>query len=200
MKYCFLVVCIMFVSSVALSQEVQTTAEPVKKEKKEKKKKKEKVSLDLTNAVIIGQMDKPQDRYSIEITLTEMLKTRQMATIPSLNIMKIGGEPTVLASDSVMQLLKSKGIDTYVLVSVRGYDRRFKVAQNQDSLEMALNQGSLFELYREDIVSVSFEFKFYRNGEFVFGDMVKCGGVSDRDQVMKKFRNKVEKRLDKKWR
>ncbi|MDX2359363.1 MAG: hypothetical protein QNK23_01060 [Crocinitomicaceae bacterium] len=199
MKHSFLLFSLLFVTSVAFAQDdqVSTTPEPTKKEKVKKKKKQ---PLTLTNAVIIGQMDKPQDRYSIEIMLTEMMTSRQMPAVPSLNIMKIGADAQIMASDSIKEILTAKGIDTYMLVTVRGYDRRFKVAAMQEDLSGALNTGSLFELYRTEIVSVSFEFKFYRGGEFIFGDMIKCGSVSDREQVLKKFRSKVQKRMDKKWR
>lgn len=153
----------------------------------------------LTNGLVIGQMDNPEDRYSIEINLTEMLVSNGVKALPSLNVMKMGGDAMILSSDSVTALMKSKGIDTYVLVSVRGYDRRFKVSEKQGDLKSALSAAGLFDLYRMDIVSISFEFKFYREGEFVFGDMVKLGNISDRETVLKKFRNKVEKRIVKKW-
>lgn len=161
--------------------------------------KKKNAPLHLTNVLVIGQMDKPEDRYSIEINLTEMLSSRGITTSPSLNVIKMGSEAQELASDSIKELMKTKGIDTYVLVTVRGYDRKFKVSEKQDNLVGALSIGSLFELYRPDIVSVSFEFKFFRNGEFVYGDIVKCGNVSDRETVLKRFRKKVGKRIYKKW-
>jgi hypothetical protein len=161
--------------------------------------KKKPTPLHLTNALVVGQMDKPEDRYSIEINLAEMLSSRGVTTSPSLNVIKMGSDSQELASDSIKNVVKAKGIDTYVLVSVRGYDRRFKVSEKQDDLKGALSIGSLFELYRSDIVSVSFEFKFFRNGEFVYGDIVKCGNVSDRETVLKRFRKKVGKRISKKW-
>jgi hypothetical protein len=76
-----------------------------------------------------------------------------------------------LASDSIQQKLKGKGIDTYVLVSVRGYDKRYKGAQSEDSLKTILSLGHLFPIYRDEVVSVTFEFMFYRNGKFVGTDI-----------------------------
>lgn len=175
------------------------TSSPQKEEKKEKPKKKKKAKLDLTNALIIGQLDNAEDRYSLEINLTEMFTSNGVKSIPSLNIMKLGSDAIILESDSVKQLMASKGIDTYVLVSVRGYDRRFKVTDRRDDLQTALSAAGLFDLFRADIVSISFEFKFYRNGEYVHGDMIKCGNISDRETVLKRFRSKVTKRLTKKW-
>lgn len=159
----------------------------------------QKVNLGLKNAVVIGQLDNTEDRYSLEINLTELLTSRGVKTIPSLNIMKMGSDSQLLASDSMAQVLSSKGIDTYILVSVRGYDRKFKRTTSKDNLFKALELGSLFNLYQPDIVSVSFEFKFFRNGEFITSDIVKCANVSDRETVLKRFRNKVGKRISSKW-
>jgi len=112
----------------------------------------------------------------------------------------MGSDSQLLATDSMIQNMKAQGMDTYLLVSVRGYDRRYKVSEKQEDLSVAIKAGSLFDLYRLDIVSISFEFKFYRDGKFVYGDMIKCGNVGDRSTVIKRFRKKVTKRLDKKWR
>jgi hypothetical protein len=82
---------------------------------------------------------------------------------------------------------------------VRGYDRKYKPTNLRDDLVTALNAGNLFPIYREEVVSVSFEFTFFRNGQFVCSDIVKCGNVSDRDSVIKRFRKLVAKRIEKKW-
>jgi len=156
-------------------------------------------NLNLTNVLVIGQMDKPEDRYSIEINLTELLTQAGIKATPSLNVLKMGSDPSLLATDSVQQLIKAKGIDTYVIVSVRGYDKTFKVGEKKDDFVTALNAGSLFSLHRDEVVSVSFEFQFFRNGQLVASDLVKCGNVSDRDSVIKRFRKKVAKRIVKKW-
>ena len=75
-----------------------------------------------------------------------------------MNILKVGNDPQILASDSIKDLLKSKGFDTYVLVSVRGFDKKFKPAKNQGTLIQILTEGHLFPIYRDEAVSVSFEF------------------------------------------
>ena len=174
--------------------------EAAKEKTKKEKKSKKKTRLGLTNALVIGQLDNAQDRYTLEMNLSELFVSNGVKTVPSLNIMKLGSDAILLASDSIAQQMSAKGIDTYALVSVRGYDRRYKVSKKQDNLRTALEAASLFDLYRLDIVSISFEFKFFRNGEFVYGDMIKCGNVSDRATVLKRLRSKVEKRLKKKWR
>ena len=155
--------------------------------------------LQLKNALVVAQLDNPEDRYSLEINLTELLVNRGVKAEPSLNYMKVGEDSGILSTDSLMAIMKTKGIDTYCLVSIRGYDKKFKRTQRKDDLNTALAVGSLFDLYRADIVSISFEFKFYRNGEFVYTDIVKCGNVGDRPTVLKRFRKKVGKRIFKKW-
>ena len=82
-------------------------------------------------------------------------------------------------------------------VSVRGYDKKFKLAQIHDNLETALNTGHLFSLYRDEIVSISFEFTFFREGQFMGTDIIKCGNVSSRETVMKRFIKKTTKRVNK---
>jgi len=153
----------------------------------------------LTNAMVIGQLDKQEDRYSLEINLTELLTDQGIKAIPSLNILKLGSDAGLLATDSIQRLVAAKGIDTYVLVSVRGYDRRFKKSVSINDLNIALGVGNLFPIYRDGVTSVSFEFLFYRNGEFIGSDIIKCGNVSDRNSVIKRFRKKVAKRIVKKW-
>jgi len=152
-------------------------------------------NLDLTNALVVGQLDKPEDRYTLEINLTELLINHGVKSVASLNILKQGASPAILSSDSIKQMLKAKGIDTYVLVSVRGYDRKFKPAVKHDSLSVELSNGHLFPLYREEIVSITLEFNFYRNGEFVAYDIIKLGGIGSREAVLKKFRKKISKRI-----
>jgi len=192
--------------SPAFAQETEgaseaTTTEKKKKDKpkKAKKSKKKKTRINLSNVLVIGQIDNSEDRYSLEINLTQMFTAGGVKTMPSLNILKMGGDAVILASDSMQQVVASKGIDTYVIVSVRGYDRRFKVSAKQQNFSEALEAASLFDLYRQDIVSISFEFKFFRGGEFVHGDIIKCGNISDRETVLKRFRSKVTKKIEKKW-
>jgi len=154
--------------------------------------------LNLTNALIVGQLSKEEERYSLEITLAEFFGERGIKALPSLNVLKQGAELTDLAEDSLQKLVAEKGIDTYILVSVRGYDRRFKPTEKKEDLKTALGYGTLFSLYREDVVSVSFEFFIYRNNELVAIKIVKCGNISSRETVLKRLRKKLDRKL-KKW-
>jgi hypothetical protein len=156
-------------------------------------------SLNLTNALVISHIDDQQDRYSLEVTISEILSANNIKNGVSLNILKQGGDPQVLMTDSLTKVLKEKGINTLMLVSIRGYDRRFKPSEKKFTLAEDLSAANLFPIYKEDIVSVTFEFHFYRNGVLVGSDLLKIGGISSRDGVMKKLRKKLPKRINKRW-
>jgi hypothetical protein len=156
-------------------------------------------NLNLKNALVVAQLDQEDDRFSVEINLTEILSTAGIKAVPSLNVLKLGNDAAILATDSIQELVKSMGVDTYMLVSVRGYDKKFKPSSCKDDLQQALSVGNLFPMYRDEIVSVSFEFIFYRNGQCVGADIVKCGNVSDRESVLKKFRKQIGKKLTSDW-
>ena len=44
--------------------------------------------------LIIGQFDRPDERYAIEVTLTEIFAQNGLEAIPSLNILKQGSDPS----------------------------------------------------------------------------------------------------------
>jgi len=162
-------------------------------------KKEKPAPLNLRNVVIIGQMDDPADRYSVEIAMTELFSSYNVKSTASLNLMKQGADSQILASDSVQTTLAQDGFDTYVLISVRGYDKRFKTSDRKENLSESLSRGNLFSIYQEGVVSVSFEFKFFRNGEMVLDEIIKCGGAGSREKVMRTLRKKTQKRLQKSW-
>ena len=155
----------------------------------------QKGEFSLKNALIVGQLEKADDRYTIEIALTEILAEAGVKAIPSLNVLKVGSSIEMLVNDSVQKLISAKGIDTYMTVSVRGYDKKFKLAENHEPLAKALLTSHLFTLYRDELVNITFEFTIYREGQFMGTDLIRCGNVSDREKVVKKFRKKVTKRV-----
>ncbi len=156
-------------------------------------------NIHLTNTLVIGQMDKSEDRYAVEINVTELLTDAGVKAIPSLNVMKLGSDAAGIISDSIQKIVTAKGVDTYLIISIRGFDKKFRTSNRTENLETILNSGNLYPLYREEVTSVSFEFLFYRNGAFVGSDIIKCGNISDRDSVIKRLRNKLTKRIVKKW-
>jgi len=154
--------------------------------------------LNLTNALVVGQLDRSEDRYSIEIALTEILSEAGIKAMPSLNILKVGADVYHLESDSIQQIVTLKGIDTYLTVSVRGYDKRFKLAENKEDFKTAININHLFSLYKDEVINVSFEFTFYRGGKFVATDIIRIGNIDSRESVLKRFKKKATKHV-KKW-
>ena len=163
------------------------------------KVKKKDLQLNLSNAVVIGQLDNPADRYSIEANLTELFANSGVKSIASLSLMKLGADSQGLAADSTLAMAKGKGFDTYVLVSIRGYDKRYKVSSSTEDFTTSLGRASLFGLYQQDVVSVTFEFKFFRDGKMVHAETIKCGNAGSRSKVLTKIRKKVSKKLDKSW-
>ena len=156
-------------------------------------------SVQKNNILIIGQFDRPDERYAIEVTLTELFSKQGLMAIPSLNILKQGSDPLILASDTIQQLLLKKDINTYLIVNVRGYDRRFKPSETELSLSEMLGRTSIYHIYREEATSVSLEFTFFKENKIVFRDILKCGNISDRDSVLKRIQKKLPKRMSRKW-
>ena len=149
--------------------------------------------------LIIGQFDRPYERYAIEVTLTEIFSQNGLEAIPSLNILKQGSDPSVLASDTLHHILSKQGITTYLVVNVRGYDRRFKASKIDVSLSEMLGRTSIYHIYREEATSVSLEFTFFKEQKVYFRDILKCGNIAGRDSVLKRIRKKLPKRMSKKW-
>lgn len=155
--------------------------------------------LNLDNVLVIAQQDKQSDRYSLEVALLQLFNQYNIKTKASLNVLKQGGSADVLLTDSLQNKLKSEGIDTYMLISVRGYDKRFRPAENIKSFEEEIKAGHLFPLYRENATSVTFSITFYRDGEPVHYELIKTGTVGSKDAVIKKLLKKMERSLRRDW-
>lgn len=148
----------------------------------------------LRSFLLVGKIDKPADRYAIEVNLTRFFTQLNFKVLPSLNYSKVGNSSEILSSDSLAKILKEKGITKQLLISVRGYDKRFKPATNlPQTLKEALDRGHLFPLWQEQATSVTFEFTLYDKGKLAGYEIVKVGGISDRQSVF----IKLQKRLDK---
>jgi hypothetical protein len=156
-------------------------------------------SIKDSKALVIGQFDRPDERYAIEVTLTELLSSNGLESMPSLNVLKQGSDPSVLANDSIQSMLLKNNISTYLIVNVRGYDRRFKPSKTEVSLREMLSRTSIYHIYREEATSVSFEFTFFQKNKVVFRDILRCRNISDRDSVIKRIRKKLPKRIARKW-
>jgi hypothetical protein len=156
-------------------------------------------ALNLSNAVVISHLDKPEDRFSLEVTLSEILANVGVKNTVSLNLLKQGASPESLISDSITKDLAAKGFNTLMLVSVRGYDKRFKPSTQNFDLKEDIATANLFPLYKDGIVSMTLEFHFYRDGKLVYTDLLKINGGDSRDKVLKKLRKKLTKKAAKNW-
>jgi hypothetical protein len=156
-------------------------------------------SLKLNNVIVIAQFDKSEDRYALEVTITELLAEYKIKAMPSLNLLKQGADASILVDDTLQRDLKIAGYNTYLVVNVRGYDRTFKPATQKISFAEILDMTSIYHLYRDEATSVSFEFTFFRNNEVVQRNILKCGNISDRNSVLKRFRKKLPKIIEKSW-
>lgn len=155
--------------------------------------------LNLTNALVVSKVNDQEDRFSMEVAIAELLTQAKIKNAVSLNIIKQGGDAQIIAGDSITKLLAGKGINTVLLVSIRGYDKKFKSSNSQITLVEDLAADNLFRLYQDDITSVTIEFHFFRDGKMVGSDLVKIPGVSTREAVLKKLRKKVGKKIEKDW-
>lgn len=155
--------------------------------------------LKLRNVLVVAQQDDLSDRYSVEVALLELFKSYDIKTIASLNVLKQGGSADILMADTTRQNLKEKGIDTYLLVSVRGYNNRFKPSTKINDFEEEIKAGHLYPLYRESASNVTFTFTFYRDLKPVHYELIRTGTVGSKEAVMKKLMKKVERRLLKEW-
>lgn len=157
-------------------------------------------SIKFKNAVVVAQFDKSEDRYAMELNYAEILQQHGYKAMPSFNVLK-QGEPLVnLANDSIKKILRSKGLDAYAILNVRGYDRRFKPSEAKISLKEILEMTSIYHIYRDEATSVTFEFTFFDlNDQLIGRSLLKCNNVSDRDSVMKRFRKKMPKLIASGW-
>jgi Zn-dependent M16 (insulinase) family peptidase len=156
-------------------------------------------SVKLTNAVVITQFDKEEDRYAMQALMADILKGYQIKALPVMNVLKQGEDPQHLLNDSIQQILVQKGFDTYLVVNVRGYDRTFKPSEDTQTLAELLETTSIYQIYRDEATSVSFEFSIYRDGKLVSRQVLRCGNVSDRDSVLKRLRKRLPKKVLPNW-
>ena len=156
-------------------------------------------SVKLTNAVVITQFDKEEDRYVMQALMADILKGYQIKALQVMNVLKQGEDPQHLLNDSIQQIIVQKGFDTYLVVNVRGYDRTFKPSEDTQTLAELLETTSIYQIYRDEATSVSFEFSIYRDGKLVSRQVLRCGNVSDRDSVLKRLRKRLPKKVIPTW-
>lgn len=147
--------------------------------------------LKLTNAVLVAQLDRSEDKFTAEINLAEIFAGCGVNVVPSLNLLKQGAPLSVLVSDSVKNLLVEKQLDTYLLINVRGYDRQFRLSSKIGSLSEELNIAHLFPLFRDEITSITFEFNFFRNDKLCHTELLRLKNVSNKEKLIQKLHKKL---------
>ena len=113
-------------------------------------------NLKLNNAIIIAQFEKEEDRYAMQAMLSELFKANQVKVLPVMNVLKQGEDIQHLLNDSIQALVRQKGFDTYLVVNVRGYDRKFKVSEDTQTLAEMLETTSIYHIYRDEVTEPTF--------------------------------------------
>lgn len=154
--------------------------------------------LNLDNAVVVGLFDRQDERFQMEIFLSEILLENNIKTKVSLNFLKEGSDISTFSSDTVQQTIHAKGFDTYLLIAVRGYETKFKPSTQKYTLEEELKLGHLFPIYREETSNVTFEIKIYKGNEMIDYQLLKVPSPS-KEGMLKKFKKKMQKLIKKHW-
>lgn len=163
------------------------------------KKQPKKLNPQLQNAVVLAQMDSQEDRYSTEVTMANIFGGFGIKAKPSLNIIKRGEDVVEILNEENQSKLKAEGVDTYVIVRVLGYDRKYSATNVNDDLKTTLGLGAFFGLFRQDMTNITFEFKIFRNGKLQRVDVKRFGNIGSRDDVLRKLSKTVVKLLEKNW-
>lgn len=163
------------------------------------KKQPKKLNPPLRNAVVLAQMDSQEDRYSTEVCLTNIFGGFGIKAKPSLNIIKRGEDAVEILSEENQAKLTADGFDTYVVVRVLGYDRKYTATNLNDDLKTTLGLGAFYGLFRPEMTNITFEFKIFRNGKIQRVDVKKIGNIGNRDDVLRKLSKTIVRLLEKSW-
>ena len=148
----------------------------------------------LKGAMILVKNDKPEERFSMEANLGKLFSTFGMPLLLSINLIKEGAPLSELGETKIQAELNAKGINSVLVISVRGFDTSFK-PRTKIPLTLAemLQEGNLNPISLDEASSVTIEFFQYINGKFNGYHIQRLGGASSRSKVY----NKLQKRLEK---
>jgi hypothetical protein len=148
----------------------------------------------LKGVMILVKNDKPQERFSIEANLGKLFATYGMPIVLSINLIKEGAPLSELGETKIQAEMNARNINSVLVVSVRGFDTRFKPRTKiPQTLTEMLQEGNLNPISMDEASSVTIEFFQYVNGKFNGYHIQRLGGASSRSKVY----NKLQKRLDK---
>ena len=153
----------------------------------------------LKGAMILVKNDDQQERFSMEANIGKIFSVFKMPILLSINLIKEGAPLTDLADQKIQSELNAKNINSVLVISVRGFDTRFKPRTKiPPTLAEMLQEGNLNKISYEESASVTLEFFQYINGKFNGYQMLRLGGASDRAKVYNRLQKKLNK-LVPKW-
>jgi len=80
----------------------------------------------MKGAMLLVKNDNAQERFSVEANLGKILATYNMPLLLSINLINQGAPLKELAGARVQNEMSARGINSVIVVSIRGFDQRFK--------------------------------------------------------------------------
>lgn len=155
--------------------------------------------VDLDNVIVVAQQNQTEDRYNLELAVIDFLRSKSINTRSGISITKEGQGPPSLANDSLQNRMEEEGFPMFMLVSVRGYNKRYSISEQQNALNDELKAGNLFAYHREDISSVTFTISFYRNGVPVHAELIRVTKTKSPEKILSTLIKKMERQYKKVW-
>jgi len=154
----------------------------------------------LKGVMLLVKNDNAQERFSIEANLGKIFAQFNMPILLSINLIKQGAPLTELSDPKIQGEMNSKGINSVVVVSIRGFDARFKPRTKMPAtLDEMLQEGNLYPISQEEATTVTIELIQFVNGKFNGYHMMRISSASDKTKVYSKIQKKLN-RLMPKWR
>ncbi len=150
----------------------------------------------LKGALLVVKNDKFNERFSAEVNIAKIFSPFQMPMLLSVNLIKENASLSELNTAKVQGEMAAKNINSVLVVSVRGYDTRFKPRTKIPlTLEEMLEEGNLYPVTQDDISSVTIEFIQYVGGKFNGYHIMRLGSASDKQKVYKKMQKKLNRAI-----
>jgi hypothetical protein len=154
----------------------------------------------MQGAMLLVKNDNAQERFSVEANLGKILATYNMPLLLSINVINQGAPLKELAGARAQNEMSARGINSVLVVSIRGFDQRFKPRTKiPATLEEMLEEGNLYPISQEEATTVTIEFIQYVGGKFNGYHMMRIGSASNKSKVYTRIQKKLN-RLVPKWR
>jgi hypothetical protein len=154
----------------------------------------------LKGAMLLVKNDDAKERFSVEANMGKILATYNLPLLLSINMINQGAPLKELAGARVQNEMSARGINSVLVVSIRGFDQRFKPRTKiPATLEEMLEEGNLYPISQEEATTVTIEFIQYVGGKFNGYHMMRIGSASNKSKVYTRIQKKLN-RLVPKWR